>query len=724
MSMNKLAATMWRTTALSSVLFLALAAQTTAQETDDTSEALSLGSITVTAAPGTETEGTDSWTAEWMRSATGLVLSQKETPQSTSIITYDEMKNRNITSIPDAMNAATGITVQAFESDRVNYYARGFQIDAYQYDGVPIAGSGAWSFGENNPDMAIYDHVEIVRGANGLMQGAGEPGASVNFVRKRPTKDFQGEIAVAFANPKGGRIEGDVSGALNNDGTIRGRLVGVIDGRDGSLDGYHKDKRVLFGSIEVDLSENTIWSSGIIYQKTDGNNTSWGGLQPYYTDGTLIDWPKGASVGQDWTYVNTKRTEVFTSLEHVFDNGWTGRLVYTHVKHDLDARVAWIYGSPDPVTGDGMVGYGTRYDGGYKQNNLNAVLNGDFNAFGREHQFVLGTMYSNNKGTYYGYGSGATSPVNIGALNGLPVPVLSDTPTYADASKDKQYAIYATGRFGVTDKLHILAGARVNWWDGSTGDGSVTTASYKFSGETTPYLGFTYDITPVYTAYGSVTSIYKPTLSRDVNSQYLKPTYGWNYELGLKAGLMDGALQTSFAIFQTNQKDVAKYVDYVEAENRSVYENIDGTKTRGFELEAAGDISDRWKVLLGYTYRDSKDRDGNAMYVDQPRNTLKLATNYRVPNFLNDRLTVGGAVRWQSDTNSMDFAAGSDVPNVHQGAYTVYDLSLAYEINDRTDVSLYVNNLADKKYYATTGFYDTVVYGQGRTVEVVVRARF
>ncbi|WP_224767388.1 TonB-dependent receptor plug domain-containing protein [Paracoccus yeei] len=133
---------------------------------------VTLDEVVITAAPATTTQDSGSWTTEWMRSATGLVLSQKETPQSTSVITDQQMKDRNITTISETMEAATGITVQAFESDRINYYARGFPIDAYQYDGVPIPRDGTWQFGDNNPDMALYDHVEIVRGANGLMQGA------------------------------------------------------------------------------------------------------------------------------------------------------------------------------------------------------------------------------------------------------------------------------------------------------------------------------------------------------------------------------------------------------------------------------------------------------------------------------------------------------------------------------------------------------------------------
>ena len=394
------------------------------------------------------------------------------------------------------------------------------------------------------------------------------------------------------------------------------------------------------------------------------------------------------------------------------------------MRDGLHCLLAWIYGTPDRLTGDGLHGYGTRYDGGSEQDNLNAVLNGDYNLFGRNHQFVVGAMASKGRSTYYGYGYGATFNVNMYDLDGhYPAPALSPTSTFTSDSNSKQYGIYGTTRLSVTDEFHILAGARINWWEGDEGDGTTINARYKFSGEVTPYLGFTYDINPTYTLYGSVASIYKPALVRDAAGQYLDPTYGWNYELGVKAGLMDGALIASAAIFQTNQKDVANYVDWLPLENRSVYESIDGTKTRGFELELAGAINDRWNISAGYTFRSSKDADGNVIYADQPRNTLKIATDFR-PAILDDRLRIGGAMRVQSGTDSMDFANNNSQPNIRQGSYAVFDLNTIYEVNDQLEVSLSVNNLFDRKYYATTGFYDTVVYGESRTAELVIRSKF
>lgn len=230
--------------------------------------------------------------------------------------------------------------------------------------------------------MVFYDYVEIVCGVIGLMQGVGELGVLINFVCKCLMQDFCSEVVVLLVYFKGGWVEFDILGLLNDSGMICGWLVGVVDSCDGIFDGYYKDKYVLFGVFEVDLIDSIIFSIGFSYQKINVDGVIWGGLQLFFIDGGLIDWDKGVSIGQDWIYVNIKWIEFYVLLEYVFQNGWIGCLVYIYVKNDMDVMLVWFYGMFDCIMGDGFSGYGMCYDGGYKQNNLNVILNGDFQVFG------------------------------------------------------------------------------------------------------------------------------------------------------------------------------------------------------------------------------------------------------------------------------------------------------------------------------------------------------
>ena len=142
----------------------------------------------------TRTENRDSFTTSAMRTTTGLALSPKETPQSVSVITKTQIEGQGITRLEDALKATTGVTVVR-DSDRSRFISRGFYIDQIEEDGVS---SDVSSYvgetilnAESQTDLSVYDHIEVVRGATGLTQANGEPGGTINAVRKRPTSAQQ-----------------------------------------------------------------------------------------------------------------------------------------------------------------------------------------------------------------------------------------------------------------------------------------------------------------------------------------------------------------------------------------------------------------------------------------------------------------------------------------------------------------------------------------------------
>ena len=130
----------------------------------------------------------------------------------------------------------------------------------------------------------------------------------------------------------------------------------------------------------------------------------------------------------------------------------------------------------------------------------------------------------------------------------------------------------------------------------------------------------------------------------------------------------------------------------------SDYVLIDGITTRGFELEAAGAINERWNASLGYTYAYSEDYEGNQVNTDTPRNTLKAATDYRIAGILDERLTVGGAVRWQSAIDSMPWEG--NLPNIQQDADALFDVNASYNLTEQAMLTLSVNIVLDEKHYA------------------------
>jgi outer membrane receptor for ferric coprogen and ferric-rhodotorulic acid len=149
-------------------------------------EGIELGTVSVTGSRESgNTEGTNAYTRGSANTSTRMDLSLRETPQSVSVMTRTQMDDFNLNDINAVLDNTPGVKVERVETDRFYYTSRGFDITNFQIDGVGIRlPDGNVSGGI---DTAIYDRVEVVRGANGLMAGAGNPSATVNLIRKRPT---------------------------------------------------------------------------------------------------------------------------------------------------------------------------------------------------------------------------------------------------------------------------------------------------------------------------------------------------------------------------------------------------------------------------------------------------------------------------------------------------------------------------------------------------------
>lgn len=185
---------------------------------------------------GQRSEGTDSYGVKTQRTATRLPLSQRETPQSVSVVTRAQIEDFQLNDVNALLATVPGVNVLAGETDRVYYSARGFDIQTFQIDGIGLP----FSFGiqTGSIDTAIYDRVEVVRGAPGLLSPTGNPSAVINFIRKRPYRELHATASAQYGSFDNKRIDADVSVPLTADGSIRARAVGALLDTDSYLDRY------------------------------------------------------------------------------------------------------------------------------------------------------------------------------------------------------------------------------------------------------------------------------------------------------------------------------------------------------------------------------------------------------------------------------------------------------------------------------------------------------
>lgn len=260
---------------------------------------LELGATTIGGQQlGETTEGTGSYTTAITQTATKLPLSIRETPQSVTVVTRQQMDDHGALAVGDVLRNVPGITQQAYDSDRMEFSARGFAITNYQYDGVNRIYDGVYGEAPTHVDTATFDRIEVIKGSTGLMTGSGDPSATVNLVRKKPTKEFKASVSGTVGSWDNYRSEGDISGPLNDSGSVRGRFVGAYQDRNSYLDHYNQKKDLFYGILEADLTPDTLLTLGIDKQSVTPRGTSWTGTPTYFADGGRTDFSRSFNPGR------------------------------------------------------------------------------------------------------------------------------------------------------------------------------------------------------------------------------------------------------------------------------------------------------------------------------------------------------------------------------------------------------------------------------------------
>ncbi|MGF6209031.1 TonB-dependent siderophore receptor [Pseudomonas frederiksbergensis] len=686
---------------------------------------------------GAITEDTHSYTTGSTSSATGLALTLRDTPQSVTVITRQQMDDQGGTSIADVLRRAPGISVQNYDSERWEFSSRGLPITNFQYDGVNTDYDGVYDYGTTSTDMATFDRVEIIKGATGLMTGSGDPSASVNLIRKRPTKAFKASVSGSVGSWDSYRSEGDIAGPLTDSGNVRGRFVGVHQERSAHADHYQNTRDIAYGILEADLTPDTLLTVGIDQQNTRSRGASWTGFPMFNSDGSRTNFSRSFNPATDWSRRDFSNQTLFASLEQQLANDWTLKVSYDrkHRRHDTFLGSA-SGGNPDPVSGDGMFMYMGKFKGDEVQDNLNVNFSGPFSLLGREHELIAGFMAMNTRQDIPVYGS--VYPALEGSIfdwrGEFPKP---DIPQVGrDDIVQRQTGAYLATRLRPTDDLSVILGGRVSDFKGSDHldytdtDTPDTRDRYRQSGVITPYAGLVYDLDDTYSLYTSYTNIYQPQMSKDANRQLLDPVEGDAYDAGLKAEYFGGRLNARFAVFRIEQDNLAEYVSGVDTE--SVYRAVQGATTKGFEVEVAGEVLDGWKLSAGYTYNHTRDAQGDDVYgsvlkTTAPAQVVRVFSTYRLPGAWDD-LTVGGGVNWQSEffgnVFQPDPSGSGQNARITQDSYYLVDVMARYRFNEHLSTLLNVKNLFDKTYYTGLGNFGTGFYGEPRSVQLTTKWDF
>ncbi|MEE7559566.1 ferric-rhodotorulic acid/ferric-coprogen receptor FhuE [Xanthomonas sp. Kuri4-2] len=630
-------------------------------------------------------------------------LAPREIPQSVSIISHQRIEDQQLDDIIDVLENTTGVSNTRSDSERFEFYARGFYIDNYQFDGIPTTMVQNWSYGDSALDLALYDRVEVVRGATGLLTGAGNPSASVNLIRKHAdSAELTGSVSVTAGSWGRTRSTVDVTTPLNASGSVRARVIGSYLDTDSYVDRYTQNKTLGYAVIDADLTPDTQLSVGYDYQKKNSNDVTWGGFPLWYSDGSRTNYARSFNPAADWTFWDTTTKRAFATLQHDFANGWKIRANATHDQTDVTDKLFYpyytIYGF-DRQTGGGVVPYSGYYVTQRKVDGLDGYAEGPFQLFGREHELMAGVSY--NRRRYVNDGAfDFPGPMDsyLGWTGAYPEPAWSPLSEFSRGTVT-QKAGYAAVRLSLADPLKLILGARYTDWKVDGAESGVRYTSVQK--ETTPYAGLVYEIDDTWSAYASYTDIFQPQTSRTVTGSYLDPVTGKSYEAGIKAAWFQDRLNASLSVFRIEQDNVAQATtEFVPGTSETAYVAARGTVSRGFEFELNGELAPGWNGTFGASRYVAKDADDADINTQLPQTTIKLYTSY-TPRSLAE-LTFGGGVNWQNRIYYVDATYG----RFEQDAYALVSAFARYRLSPEFSVQVNLNNLLDKKYYSQ-------IYGYG-----------
>lgn len=704
-----------------------------------------LEAITVVGAGNSVTEGTGSYTTGAMSAATKIPLAVHETPQAVTVITRQKMNDQAMTTVEDVVRNSTGLSLRKWGGERQRYYARGFMIDNFMMDGLPV---------NYEPDtftdgtLSMYDHVEVVRGATGLVTGTGDPSGTLNFVRKRPTDTAQTSVTTSIGSWANYRGELDVGGPINEDGTIRGRFVTGLQDKNNFIRDYESKRQLYYGTVEVDVGDSTTLSVGGYYNREDNPGADWNGLGTN-PDGTFLDISRSNRLSPTWSYWDKESVSGFVELDHEFDNGWSAKLAARALNTTMDMRGSFL--QEPTYDADGNTTYALRggvYNYERNQRSIDAYASGPVEMFGREHEFVFGA--SHRTSDWYDVGSAyntATGGFDLTTINpytwdptSFAIPdILGYWGQWSRAQEVRQTSLYGTGRFSLTDDLKLITGGRYDWYDFSTQTddaGWITSQNYKENAHFTPYAGLIYQLNDTYSVYASYTSIFKPQSTYvSASGGGLDPVTGTNYEIGGKGTYFDERLNVGVSLFYTLQENLPESLTSSSCSvGWECYRAVGEVESKGIDVEVSGEILPRLNLMAGYTYTHAEvTKDSNTGVAGDlyntflPQHQFKLSTMYHLPGEW-EKWRVGGAVRWQSEMTSVSLKDTSPmlgVTPVVQKPFAVVDFVIGYKVSDNFDLQLNVNNVFDNKYYESIGgFEGSNSFGAPRNFLLTAKATF
>ncbi|KQP46201.1 TonB-dependent siderophore receptor [Pseudorhodoferax sp. Leaf274] len=652
-------------------------------------------------------------------------LPLRELPQSVRVVTRQAIDDLGATRLDDVLDYVGGVSRQNnFGGLWDNIAIRGMPGD--QNVGMATLFNGFSSGrGFNAPrDLAGVERIEFLKGPAAALYGSSEPGGTLNVVSKRPL------WKPAHAVEAYGGSHGLKRGALDSTGPLGEnfayRLNVAVEDRDGWRDHVGSQRQVLAPAFTWKLTRDTVldYTGEILRHETPLDR----GVVAL-ANGRLGAIPRTRFLGEpaDGDVRVDNRTHQLI-LSHIWASGWTGRL-------GLSQRTTGIHGYSTEATNlqaDGLLTRQRRlrdYDSDDLA--LQAELQGKVDTGGIQHELLFGVerfrfemdtrMLRASPTTSQPYAIDIYDPVYGQAQ---PTPV-ANTDTF---ERQRNTAFYMQDAITLAPAWRLLAGVRVDNYDQSLLNRRTGVTTPQEPSSTSPRLGLSWLPTSQWTVYASAGRSFRPNTGSSAAGNAFSPETGRALELGTKWESADQRIGATAALFEIRKRNVLTS----DPANAGYSIAAGEVRSRGLELDLAGQLSTHWRVNASLVFNDVEiTRDNNLQVggrlLNVPRVNGSLLAVYEDALANGQRYGIGGGVthmgqrlgqaRTQAEANAG--TAAFDLPS-----YTTAKLVAYWRVTPTLRLTLDVDNLFDATYYTSSFSRLWVAPGMERAITVGLQAKF
>jgi len=660
-----------------------------------------------------EAEPTDDPIIVTGRASTGTKVDTDimELPQSVSVITATEIKDRAAVNFQDIFRYSAGVSTETQGVDtRADYItARGF--DTVQYlDGINRAPSFIYG---GRLEIFTLERAEVVRGPSSVLYGAGGAGGLFNGVSKRPQETFGGEVDLIYGTDDTKQINLDVTGPITEG--ISARFVSVA--RDGELQqpGQKNNRLVAMPSITFKPGPDTEITVIGLYQKDRlGSQTYLPISKTIGADNESVRISSDTYLGEPgFNHTDTEYKAASLLFTQHFGDSVTFNSNTRYFKTDVDyGEVFGLASYADEArTRVNRAWYVMlQQSKGIASDNRVAIK---LTTGPVEHQLLFGVDYTwfkqtSDQGWNYELGGFDLYDITYGQQ-------FTTSLFYSPRAKNTQLGFYFQDQMRLWDRVSLVLGGRHDKATSKTnGTDNPDNKAWTFR------AGVIGDVTDTFSVYANYAESFLPVFGQSAQGQVYVPRTGRQYEAGVKFQPFRGAL-LSASVFDIREKNGLQQ-DPTDIQNIIQSGEV---KSRGFELEGNLRMPGDVQVTAAYTYLDTHnlDEDGsNGLRVaNLPRHAASLWAN---KNFaLTERIgaRVGGGVRYTGEkVDSFDNFRTPSFTLVDAMFEVTYDKwSLGINASNIFDTTVYTNCSWDPS--ATEGY---CWVGKDRTVLATLRRTF